>query len=313
MSKFRRDRFNDDVVVVRKKAKPKSVSTEKTEVRTSLPKKKESAGLDINVKVEVKSPTLVDKEKRGEQGKSIRDKGKKRRRIDPKVRSAVISQIDALLPEPPFKVGINKEILERLAGSFDVSRTLLRRVIDSYMNFVTRGKGYLEKAVKASYRYGLDGGKTEMTKEHREGAAVRLERIEAKINKRKSLGKKGKSDNRESVKPFVRKDNILSKKVVDMTGVRVHLYRDREQAKRTTISIESYLYALLAIHLGYLPDGKEARRVVTEWLQGRLFEEPYYDTGRSRISQHLKERVICELVGKDLYNKYMDWRLKDES
>lgn len=201
MSKFRRNRFSDDVVVVRKKAKPKFTPTKKTRVKASLPRKEKPSKSDQNVKAKVKSPTLMDKEKPVKQHKSIRDNRKKRRRIDPKVRAAITRQIDALLPEPPFEIGISKEIFERLVDSSDVSRTLLRRVIGNYMHFVVTRKGYLKKAVNASHRYGLDGGKTEMTEEHRKSAEDRLERVETKIRRKKerSSGKKSKSDNRESV------------------------------------------------------------------------------------------------------------------
>jgi hypothetical protein len=95
-------------------------------------------------------------------------------------------------------------------------------------------------------------------------------------------------------------------------GVRIHLFRDKECSRRTTISMEDYLYGLLALHLGYMPDSREARKTVTEWLQDKLFEKHYYDVGRFRISQFLKQLVIFELVGEKLYREYMDWNLKDE-
>jgi hypothetical protein len=95
-------------------------------------------------------------------------------------------------------------------------------------------------------------------------------------------------------------------------GVRIHLFRDKECSRRTTISMEDYLYGLLALHLGYMPDSREARKTVTEWLQDKLFEKHYYDVGRFRISQFLKQLVIFELVGEKLYREYTDWNLKDE-
>jgi hypothetical protein len=97
-----------------------------------------------------------------------------------------------------------------------------------------------------------------------------------------------------------------------MSEKRIHLFRDKKRTRRTTVSIEDYLYGLLAIHLGYVPDSKEARQVVTEFLQNKLFEKHYYDKGRFRVSQFLKERVIFELVGEELSEKYMDWKLRDE-
>ena len=47
-------------------------------------------------------------------------------------------------------------------------------------------------------------------------------------------------------------------------------------------------------------------------MQNKLFEKHYYDKGRFRVSQFLKERVIFELVGEELSEKYMDWKLRDE-
>jgi len=73
-----------------------------------------------------------------------------------------------------------------------------------------------------------------------------------------------------------------------MSKVRIHLFRDKRRTRRTTVSIEEYLYGLLSIHLNYVPDSKEARKAVTKWLQGKLFEKHYYDKGRIKA----KERSI---------------------
>ena len=54
---------------------------------------------------------------------------------------------------------------------------------------------------------------------------------------------------------------------------RIHLYRDFRRKKRTTVSLEDYLYELLVIHLGYTPDSEGARVAVTDWLQDRLYDD----------------------------------------
>lgn len=88
---------------------------------------------------------------------------------------------------------------------------------------------------------------------------------------------------------------------------RIHLFRDKRHTKRTTISVEEYLYEALALHLGCAPDDEKARKVVTEWLQTKLFED--YDKDRERVSQFLKQRIIFEIMDKKLSKKYWDWRL----
>jgi hypothetical protein len=90
---------------------------------------------------------------------------------------------------------------------------------------------------------------------------------------------------------------------------RVHLFRDKRHTKRTTISLEKYLYEVLAIHLGCAPDDGETLSTVTEWLQNKLFED--YDKDRARVSQFLKKRIIFEIMDKKLSERYLDWQLSD--
>lgn len=97
-----------------------------------------------------------------------------------------------------------------------------------------------------------------------------------------------------------------------MSEKRIHLFRDKRKTHRTTVSIEDYLYELLAIRLGHAPDSKEARVAVTEWLQNKLFEPYIYDKKRIRVSQFLKKKVVFELMDKKLSKEYDDWKFKDD-
>ena len=137
---------------------------------------------------------MPQKERTVKQHEPVQAKPKKRKRVSPEIYADISRQIDALLPQSPFKLGINKEIFERLAGSCSVSKTLLRRAVNGHMMYVTSGKSYLKASMNASCRYGLDAGKTEMTEEHRKSAAVRLKRI--RIKQSKSSDRAGESNGR---------------------------------------------------------------------------------------------------------------------
>jgi hypothetical protein len=192
MSKFGPRRFNDDVVTNRRKVKPKSTPTGKYKAKKSLAKKETPFKSGQNIKVNATPSISSDNKKPVKRCQSTQDK---RELIDPEIYSAIIRQIDASLPEPPFKVGINKELFERLVNSCDVSKRKLRRVLNSHIKFITNRKSYLEAAMKASHRHGLDGSKTEMTEEHRKVAEIRLKHI--KIKQNKSSDRTNKSNGRK--------------------------------------------------------------------------------------------------------------------
>jgi hypothetical protein len=171
---------DDDVVVTRRRTKPQPTPVKEVKSEIILPKKQVPPKPAQEIKVKIKPSVLPEQKKPVEQPKPAQAKKKRFKPFDPEIYSAVTRQIKALLPEPPFEIGIGKEIFERLADSCGVSKTLLRRILSSYMCRITRGNYYLEAVSKASHRNGLDGGKTEMTEKHRKGAEIHLNRRRAK-------------------------------------------------------------------------------------------------------------------------------------
>jgi len=93
---------------------------------------------------------------------------------------------------------------------------------------------------------------------------------------------------------------------------RIHLYRDKEKKLRTTISLEDYFYEYLSFRLGHAPDSPEALLAVTEWIQGKLFEEFYYDKRRERLSQWVRRFIVNEIVDEDLSNRRLEWSMSKD-
>lgn len=186
MPGFQRRWSGDDVVVVTKRrGKPQPTPVKEIKSEIILPRKQVPPKPVQEIKVKIKPPVLPEQKKPVEQpkptpSKSAQAKKKEFKPFDPEIYSAVVRQIDALLPEPPFEIGIGKKIFERLADSCGVSKTLLRRILNTYMCRITRGTYYIKAVSKASHRNGIDGGKTEMAEKHRKGAEIYLNRWRVK-------------------------------------------------------------------------------------------------------------------------------------
>jgi hypothetical protein len=195
MPEFQRRRSGDDVVVVRRKIRPKPVQAGKPKSKKILPKKELSFKPAQDVKVATKTSKTPQQEKPDKQSRSAPVKKKKYPPIDPEIYFAIVPKINALLPEAPFKLGTSNEIFGKFVDSCGVSNKLLRRVINRRLGYITNGKNYLKILAKASHRYGLDGSKTEISEEHRESAIARVEYIRAR--QKRSLSKFGKSNLRK--------------------------------------------------------------------------------------------------------------------
>ena len=87
------------------------------------------------------------------------------------------------------------------------------------------------------------------------------------------------------------------------------IYHVRVGDRQTTVSMSDTMAELLALHLGTKPGTPEAAKAVRKWLQKKLDE--YRDPGRIRISGWLQDRVLEELVYKELSDKYTDWMLDE--
>ncbi|MCF6440675.1 RNA chaperone ProQ [Pseudoalteromonas luteoviolacea] len=82
----------------------------------------------------------------------------------------------------PLKVGIFKDIAEKIEGSDKVSKTQVRQALRKY----TSSWRYLEAVTKNEFRVDLEGGQAEkVEQEHVEHAQKALEESRAKMAKRK--------------------------------------------------------------------------------------------------------------------------------
>ncbi len=82
----------------------------------------------------------------------------------------------------PLKVGIFKDIAERIEGNEKVSKTQVRQALRKY----TSNWRYLEAVVKNEFRVDLDGNQAEkVEQEHIDHAQTALEQSRAKMAKRK--------------------------------------------------------------------------------------------------------------------------------
>ncbi|WP_462158473.1 RNA chaperone ProQ [Pseudoalteromonas sp. GB56] len=82
----------------------------------------------------------------------------------------------------PLKVGIFKDIAERIEGNEKVSKTQVRQALRKY----TSNWRYLEAVVKNEFRVDLDGNQAEkVEQEHVDHAQTALEQSRAKMAKRK--------------------------------------------------------------------------------------------------------------------------------
>ena len=82
----------------------------------------------------------------------------------------------------PLKVGIFKDIAERIEGSEKVSKTQVRQALRKY----TSNWRYLEAVTKSEFRVDLDGNQAEkVEQEHVDHAQKALEESRAKMAKRK--------------------------------------------------------------------------------------------------------------------------------
>ena len=77
--------------------------------------------------------------------------------------------------------------------------------------------------------------------------------------------------------------------------------------KRSTISLPKYLLTMFALKQGYdLKDQKSLHKQIRDWCQKTLIEWDYNEHA-IHFSQFLKEKIIEEIMDKDLSKKY--WEL----
>ena len=89
--------------------------------------------------------------------------------------------------------------------------------------------------------------------------------------------------------------------------MRTPCYHVTLSTRRTTVSLDETLAALMALKLGQPPHTPAAHTAIRTWLQARLDENN--DAGRVRVSQWLQQEAILFLVDKKLSEQYGDWLL----
>ena len=90
-----------------------------------------------------------------------------------------------------------------------------------------------------------------------------------------------------------------------MNQVRIHVQFD---GQRSTISVDSVLFELLALQLGHKPDAAGALPAVREWLQERLPSKVGTKGGRlKRASQGARVLLVEAVADKNLSQRRDEW------
>lgn len=89
-----------------------------------------------------------------------------------------------------------------------------------------------------------------------------------------------------------------------MEQVRIHV---RFGDQRSTISVDSVLFELLALQLGHQPDEAEAMPAVRAWLQERLPAKVGTSGRFKRASQGARSLLIEAVADKTLCKRRDNW------
>ena len=93
-----------------------------------------------------------------------------------------------------------------------------------------------------------------------------------------------------------------------MATKKFHVYKDQARTLRTTVSLDVYIWQLLALKLGSTPSDRESHEAVRRWLQAQLDED--IDPDRVNTSQWLQGKAVLEIVDKKLSEKFWDWHIE---
>lgn len=112
----------------------------------------------------------------------------------------------------PLKVGIFKDIADRIEGDERISKTQVRQALRKY----TSNWRYLEAVSKHEFRIGLDGSNAEkVEQEHIDHAKNALEQSKAKLAKKRKSAPRTTSEK----KPFQKKSASVGKSTVSDTKI----------------------------------------------------------------------------------------------
>jgi ProP effector len=112
----------------------------------------------------------------------------------------------------PLKVGIFKDIADRIEGDERISKTQVRQALRKY----TSNWRYLEAVSKHEFRIGLDGSNAEkVDQEHIDHAKNALEQSKAKLAKKRKSAPRNSSEK----KPFQKKSASVGKSTAGDTKI----------------------------------------------------------------------------------------------
>lgn len=112
----------------------------------------------------------------------------------------------------PLKVGIFKDIADRIEGDERISKTQVRQALRKY----TSNWRYLEAVSKHEFRIGLDGSNAEkVEQEHIDHAKNALEQSKAKLAKKRKSAPRNSSEK----KPFQKKSASVGKSTAGDTKI----------------------------------------------------------------------------------------------
>ena len=90
-----------------------------------------------------------------------------------------------------------------------------------------------------------------------------------------------------------------------MNQVRIHVQFD---GQRSTISVDTVLFELMALQLGHQPDEAGALPAVRKWLSERLPSKVGTKGGRlKRASQGAREILVEAIADKNLSQRRDEW------
>ena len=78
--------------------------------------------------------------------------------------------------------------------------------------------------------------------------------------------------------------------------------------KRTTITVDTILSEMMAIHLRQKPGTEEAHRAVRLWLQDTLVSNLGSYEGRNNASQYARRYLIEAIADNEISKKWVNWK-----
>lgn len=85
----------------------------------------------------------------------------------------------------------------------------------------------------------------------------------------------------------------------------------RFSEQRTTISVDTLLFEMMALRLKVEPDDEYAHSAVQQWLQDVMVSKLGDQPGRKNASQWARRYLIEEIADKRLHRRWEDWLLGD--